>query len=947
MDVALAEPFNPFTMMSGGHLRVPARALSDAAGRFCFAAVPAAAGYVITAHPAALAPGSADNVEVSVGATTRVTLTLVPGARITGSVRGEDGAAVADARVTAFRTKGGLFNMMTEGQRSFMANAQTDADGRFTIDRLHAGDYRVMVVPRTHEPPESQKVTLAEGEVKELSFLAKAGLTVSGVVREAGGDGQPLKGAKVSATQAQGMFGWPGADQAMRGEDRGVATDEAGRFQCAGLPAGELRLSVKLKGFLAHERKVHAGDQDLQVELERAGSIKGIVISTVDSEPVKQFQMALRKQGGGGFNFANMADMFERPRRFETKDGVFVVEDLDPASYTLTVTATGFARQVKENVAVVKARQTKGQVIFLQPEGWIRGQVIAEDTGKPLAGARVLRKAKDTPFGGMFAMLTESSNVVTDADGKFRVGGFGTEKVTLEAVADGYARKTSDEIEVTAGRGVDDVRIVLDRGCGVRGVVLGADEKPQVRASVIAQKPAGMQMGMTSSDVQGRFEILGLVPGDYQVISLGSDFGVDPGNFMESVTQGMQMVSVHLEAGTVKEVVIRARQAGGRRIFGRVTAGGEPVTGAVISLIPRAQSTEGNAAFGFRSTQSGADGQYEIKDVSAGEWTLHVQSTQVVGSFSSETVPHAFTMPADQDLHYDVQLSNSMLEGVVVARSDGHPLAGVRVVLDRDDTEELMSRRRGETSTDNDGVFRFKNAQPGRYSVAAGGAGLFTPAATGSFGMRRLRGLELREGENLRGLRLVLEPGAVLDGKVLAADNTPVSSAAVFLRDDTGVVINPLSEVASDETGAFQMNGVAPGLYTLHVRARAFAFATQPNVRITAGATNSVTVRLEKGVDVYVRLTGASGEAVRGAFVELLNTDGETLSAYIGIEDLANMLFEGGKEGRYHVGMFAPGAYRARALVPGKGKIEKPITLAGSEQTIDIDVEKELEKAGN
>ena len=83
-----------------------------------------------------------------------------------------------------------------------------------------------------------------------------------------------------------------------------------------------------------------------------------------------------------------------------------------------------------------------------------------------------------------------------------------------------------------------------------------------------------------------------------------------------------------------------------------------------------------------------------------------------------------------------------------------------------------------------------------------------------------------------------------------------------------------------------------------------------------------------------------------GAWVEILNGAGESLSAYIGIEDLANMLFSVLKDGRYRVGTFAAGDYRLRATIAGKGRIERTITLSGSgEQTIDIDVEQELKNA--
>jgi uncharacterized surface anchored protein len=318
-----------------------------------------------------------------------------------------------------------------------------------------------------------------------------------------------------------------------------------------------------------------------------------------------------------------------------------------------------------------------------------------------------------------------------------------------------------------------------------------------------------------------------------------------------------------------------------------------------------------------------------------------------MGTFATGTVPASITVPQDQDLQHDVQLSSASIEGIVVSSADGQALNGVRVVLDLDSNEaELTSRRRGEATTDEQGRFKFQNAASGSYAITAGGSGVFGLATGGTYGMRRVRGLEVRDGQSLHDVRIVLEPGAELEGKVTGTDNEAVSGAAIFLRDENGAVLNPLSEVTTDERGIFHFRGVSPGVYTVHVRSKAYAFFTQSNVSVERGATTELSVRLSKGVEVFVRLHNAGGENVAGAWVEILNGAGESLSAYIGIEDLANMLFSVLKDGRYRVGTFAAGDYRLRATIAGKGRIERTITLSGSgEQTIDIDVEQELKNA--
>src|SRR5262249_504732 len=159
-------------------------------------------------------------------------------------------------------------------------------------------------------------------------------------------------------------------------------------------------------------------------------------------------------------------------------------------------------------------------------------------------------------------------------------------------------------------------------------------------------------------------------------------------------------------------------------------------------------------------------------------------------------------------------------------------------------------------------------------------------------------------------------------------------------------VLNPLSEVSTDERGVFRFRAVTPGVYTVHVRAKLYAFFTQPDVRVDRGSTTQLTFRLSRGVDVFARLRNAGGQNVTGPWVEIIHSAGESLSAHVGVEDLAKMFFSALQDGRYHLGTFAPGEYRLRATLPGKGKIERTVTLSGGgEQTIDIDVEQELKNA--
>ena len=238
-------------------------------------------GYVLRRAPTVDARGKAGPEPA------KVVLELVRGARVFGKVVDPRGATAAGARVRCLASAiedltvqiGPLplaaeaASMPSGAGRALGTTraAVADRDGRFVIDDLIPGRYRVEVAHGGAEPFRSDEFVLAPGERRDVGKLAlQPGFPVTGrVVDESG---CPIDGARV-------VVGAGGASAASAGL---VAVTDAGGSFALSLPAGSYRLAASAPGRGRAEAAVDvaAGSSPpaLQIKLVRAeATLEGLV----------------------------------------------------------------------------------------------------------------------------------------------------------------------------------------------------------------------------------------------------------------------------------------------------------------------------------------------------------------------------------------------------------------------------------------------------------------------------------------------------------------------------------------------------------------------------------------------------------------------------------------------------------------------------------------------
>lgn len=318
---------------------------SDDDGYFTFATL-ADGTYRLVARQGGYAAKHETDVMVNESRSANVlTIVLGEGTRVYGTVKNDEGKAIAGAQVVAFRDYGRRFNMRNAFEREV---GLTDENGKYEIDTLQLGaQYRFGVIAEGYPTMYEARGTQVGDAGLKRDFVLQEGGAITGMVVSSV-DATPVAGAQVAA-----MLGQMGRGQ---GSAQLAETDEDGRFTFPSLlPGPVMSLSVKAKGFITHSKsmwtgnqlpKIEPGDeQNVVVELEPGGTIEGQVKDDSGTPLIGAMVSVMSGNMGMMFTGAPTASTIE--------DGSFTLTGLPKGSYTLTAQADGFASTEGEKAVEV------------------------------------------------------------------------------------------------------------------------------------------------------------------------------------------------------------------------------------------------------------------------------------------------------------------------------------------------------------------------------------------------------------------------------------------------------------------------------------------------------------------------------------------------------------------------------------------------------------------
>lgn len=499
---------------------------------------------------------------------------------------------------------------------AIVQSLKTDADGRYQVANLRAGNYEVRVqadayVAEKRSDLRQRHVTLDDGEAAEnVDFALVRGGVITGRVIDAAGHPLIAHRLQVHPVREDGQREPPHDFP----NHEAFETDDRGIYRLYGLHAGRYRLSVGGAGYSpfgapankypvtyhpdttdekqAKIIEVKEGAEVTEVDIRLGAkkttyTVAGRVLDAENNQPLAQVRLMCFGRGGSdaapvGFNGTATTDV----------KGNFRLDGLPSGQYSIQLTPS-FGSFVQSEHYL---EQTKFEI----KDADLSGVEIQAKRGATISGA-VIAAADDGPNKVNFAQLIiamqvtrkmtgQSSTDETEqdfslagfvakinSDGSFRITGLPPGKVRFELVTtSGRPPKIArverngvelPAIEVKAGEAVTGVRLMLIVAKGtIRGQVnIAGGQLPdgwRIMVYVRRQEDPGNHDGNGHAEVdgKGRFVMEGLLDGEYEL-----------------------MVLAHTINGTTTQAPPRARQ----RV--RIANGGETQVNLTLDLNKKEQ----------------------------------------------------------------------------------------------------------------------------------------------------------------------------------------------------------------------------------------------------------------------------------------------------------------------------------------------------------------------
>jgi hypothetical protein len=482
--------------------------------------------------------------------------------RISGVVlRGDNGQPLEGAQLRLVRWEGGR-------GRQFPP-VRTDAQGRYAVEKLPAGEYGISFSAegfvslelgqrRPQELP--RRIRLIEGQhAADVEMTLPRTAAIEGQVLDEFGD--PVPGITIQVARVQYAAG---KHRLMPMGSQGTPTDDLGRFRVFNLPPGEYYLVALSGPFAGAETSAGfaityfpgtANPQDAQpVTVGVGADVTGVTIpmspapmSTISGVTTDEHGTPMRSEimllptSGGDVRAMIMSRVPTSPT------GSFLFRNVAAGTYTLQAfgrpVGGGNLGRAPFGATLVTVDGNVGNVVVtILPGTTLRGRIILDGDGPlpDLSRVAVFPAPVNFATGPVGGGPPDS---VTLPDGTFETKNMnGSRVIRVNVGAAGWILKqvTRDGVDVT-DRPIDfqkgdvqGVEVTLtNRVATVKGTVTdGNIPAPDTSVLIFAEDPAlwafpSRYLAAARSDASGSFTATGLPAGDYLVIAVPPVTGAD------------------------------------------------------------------------------------------------------------------------------------------------------------------------------------------------------------------------------------------------------------------------------------------------------------------------------------------------------------------------------------------------------------------------------------
>ncbi|MCP3914518.1 MAG: carboxypeptidase regulatory-like domain-containing protein [bacterium] len=821
--------------------------------------------------------------------------------------------------------------------------AVTDSNGRFEWKSLDPkSTYTINALPRdTGGLLAAGRLTgvgAAAGEKADVEIALNVGGRARGMVVSP--NGKPVVGAKVQAALQGRFFGFDDI------KTRSATTDEAGKFELAGLPFGPVKLQATHQAFLESSGQkatipTVGVAEGVRLELGEGKTISGIVTGA-DGAPAAGVRVEATFDNAfmAGMTFFNSLRGAKSSAETDA-EGNFVIDGLGGGPFHVDALlhieiADGVESDLRAHAVAVRP-DTEGLQLVLRPPLGIHGRVV-DTEGEPVQHVSVVAEMK---AAGDFVTITQDS-IRSDhrsEDGAFFLEGVYEGEWHLSAEGDGYRSLAPVLVTLPSDTQAAPVEIVVERTITVRGTVFAGDGNPIGGARVRMDEGSPGWMAPGSSDPlapeartedDGTYELTGAPPGGVAFYATDDDHANSPN------------VSVEAAPGeTVEDVDLHLTPGGS--LTGEVLGeDGEPSPGQLIAMNHMTDMTS-------QATVADSRGRFELHHLAPGTWQVVAMNARAdwssinandMGAMMSAMKLTQATIVEGETTH--ILIGEKPEDPVRVfgkVEHAGEPYTGSLVSYYPEGSK--LYERLKIASVTADGTYEMTLDAPGNYVVSVQKMG-----GTGA----QQSTIEFSEvvppaSEHEADFEI---PVGRISGRVIGPDGNGAGGARITMTVEGSVRTDSFfgghySEISADAKGRYEVEGLRPGTYRLsaggalmyNLGATAdYGRVTRSDLRVGENEwLQDIDLVLPKPGTIEINVKDTEGKPVDKATIYVRDGDGRMLEPFSVIQtDGAGNCTYGG---------VAPGRYTVTARTVGHASVESAtITVPdGGEGKVSLTVE--------
>ena len=515
----------------------------------------------------------------------------------------------------------------------------------------------------------------------------------------------------------------------------------------------------------------------------------------------------------------------------------------------------------------------------------ISGRILVD--GKPKAGLVVELLATDT--NGPRRAIAKT---VTSKNGKYvltkvAAGTYDVSPSTLTLVVPNQGRsgQSGRSVTIEPGESIKGIDFDLVSKGTIRGRVVDVSGEPVKGQTVelilrgednYSRSFYSSAPGDHQTNDEGAYRISGVPPGRY-IVKVGTAYGLAaygrneqrrvyyPETFHPSADEASKATVVEVAPGReISDVDITvSRPLKLYEIVGQLIAleTGAPVANVGLEIVTTGGNGKGSSHLGG-AFKSDANGEFRIPNASPGHYVVAPENDRVSNTYGD---PVSFDVKDEDVTGLKIPMhSASTLTGIVTIEGSadlpGAAVLSKLMILAHTSSDNMMSSMLSER-VNTDGSFRIAGIRPGKVSLSSsmapgGPAVALRLLRIERNGVEMRDGVDVRAGEDISGLRLVLGAGtSVLRGDV-KVEGGPLEGVNlhVLYRPTNG---DPGSFYSAelDTRQHFVIKGLTPGEYELMIGPMSVEVSGEKGSRMmNRMPTVKQTVVVGAGADVAVTL---------------------------------------------------------------------------------------------